>query len=93
MNDHDVDRETRTSGGSAKDAPQTVLLLERRLREWLRVMYVFCRHNDIVVGGPVQVGRDSETISEQDRATFERIWAMRGRCSRAIPRASPPSRL
>jgi hypothetical protein len=38
-----------------------------------RVMYVFCRHNDIVVGGTVQVGRDSETISEQDRATFERI--------------------
>jgi hypothetical protein len=36
-------------------------------------MYVFCRHNDIVVGGTVQVGRDSEAISEHDRATFERI--------------------
>jgi hypothetical protein len=36
-------------------------------------MFVFCRHNDIVVGGTVQVGRDSEAISEQDRASFERI--------------------
>jgi D-amino-acid oxidase len=38
-----------------------------------RVMYVFCRHHDIVVGGTVQPGSDSEGISEQDRATFERI--------------------
>jgi D-amino-acid oxidase len=38
-----------------------------------RVMYVFCRQNDIVVGGTVQRGRDSAAIAEQDRATFERI--------------------
>jgi hypothetical protein len=36
-------------------------------------MYVFCRHNDIVVGGTVQTGRDSEAINELDRATFARI--------------------
>jgi len=38
-----------------------------------RIMYVFCRHNDIVVGGTVQRGNDSEAIIEPDRATFERI--------------------
>ena len=38
-----------------------------------RIMYVFCRHSDIVVGGTVQRGRDSEAITEPDRATFERI--------------------
>ena len=36
-------------------------------------MYVFCRHNDIIVGGTVQRGSDSEAIIEQDQATFERI--------------------
>ena len=36
-------------------------------------MYVFCRQNDIVVGGTWQRGNDSETIGEPDRATFERI--------------------
>ena len=38
-----------------------------------RIMYVFCRHNDIVVGGTLQRGNDSEAIIEPDRATFERI--------------------
>jgi D-amino-acid oxidase len=38
-----------------------------------RIMYVFCRHSDIVVGGTVQRGNDSEAITETDRATFERI--------------------
>ena len=38
-----------------------------------RIMYVFCRHNDIVVGGTVQRGNDSETISDADRDTFVRI--------------------
>ena len=38
-----------------------------------RIMYVFCRHNDIVVGGTVQRGNDSEAIIEPDRATLERI--------------------
>ena len=38
-----------------------------------RIMYVFCRQNDIVVGGTWQRGNDSETIGEPDRATFERI--------------------
>jgi glycerol-3-phosphate dehydrogenase len=38
-----------------------------------RIMYVFCRHNDIVVGGTVQAGNDSEAIGESDRAIFERI--------------------
>lgn len=38
-----------------------------------RIMYVFCRHNDIVVGGTLQRGNESEAISESDRATFERI--------------------
>ena len=36
-------------------------------------MYVFCRHNDIVVGGTVQAGNDSEAIGESDRPIFERI--------------------
>jgi len=38
-----------------------------------RIMYVFCRQNDIVVGGTWQRGNDSETIGEPDGATFERI--------------------
>jgi glycine/D-amino acid oxidase-like deaminating enzyme len=38
-----------------------------------RIMYVFCRHSDIVVGGSVQRGNDSEVITDSDRATFERI--------------------
>ena len=38
-----------------------------------RIMYVFCRQNDIVVGGTWQRGNDSETIGEPDSATFERI--------------------
>jgi hypothetical protein len=38
-----------------------------------RIMYVFCRQNDIVVGGTWQRENDSETIGEPDRATFERI--------------------
>ena len=38
-----------------------------------RIMYVFCRHNDIVVGGTVQAGNNSEAIGESDRAIFERI--------------------
>jgi len=38
-----------------------------------RNMYVFCRHHDIVVGGTVQTGNDTEGIGEADRARFERI--------------------
>jgi D-amino-acid oxidase len=38
-----------------------------------RIMYVFCRHTDIVVGGTVQRGNASETIGDGDRLTFERI--------------------
>jgi D-amino-acid oxidase len=38
-----------------------------------RIMYVFCRYNDIVVGGTVQSGNDSEEIMQADQATFERI--------------------
>jgi glycerol-3-phosphate dehydrogenase len=38
-----------------------------------RIMYVFCRHNDIVVGGTVQGGNESDAISESDRAIFELI--------------------
>jgi len=38
-----------------------------------RIMYLFCRHADIVVGGTVQRGNASETIGDGDRATFERI--------------------
>jgi D-amino-acid oxidase len=38
-----------------------------------RIMYVFCRQNDIVVGGTAQRGNDSESILEPDRATFERM--------------------
>ncbi len=37
-----------------------------------RIMYVFCRHHDIVVGGTAQ-GSDSDAITERDRSTFERI--------------------
>jgi glycerol-3-phosphate dehydrogenase len=38
-----------------------------------RNMYVFCRHNDIVVGGTVQTGNDAEAIIEPDRPRFDRI--------------------
>jgi len=38
-----------------------------------RSMYVFCRHSDIVVGGTVQRGNDSEALIESDRAIFDRI--------------------
>ena len=38
-----------------------------------RTMYVFCRHNDIIVGGTVQRGNDSEAITDEDQATFDRI--------------------
>jgi D-amino-acid oxidase len=38
-----------------------------------RTMYVFCRQNDIVVGGSVQEGNDSETHAPADDAVFRRI--------------------
>jgi glycine/D-amino acid oxidase-like deaminating enzyme len=38
-----------------------------------RSMYVFCRHTDIIVGGTVQRGNDSEALLETDRAIFDRI--------------------
>jgi D-amino-acid oxidase len=38
-----------------------------------RNMYVFCRHTDIVVGGTVQTGNDTEGIIEADRSRFVRI--------------------
>ena len=38
-----------------------------------RNMYVFCRHTDIVVGGTVQTGNDTEAIIEADRSRFDRI--------------------
>ena len=38
-----------------------------------RIMYVFCRHSDIVVGGTVQRGNDSDAFIEPDRGTFERV--------------------
>jgi D-amino-acid oxidase len=38
-----------------------------------RNMYVFCRHTDIVVGGTVQTGNDTEDIIEADRGRFVRI--------------------
>jgi glycine/D-amino acid oxidase-like deaminating enzyme len=40
-----------------------------------RIMYVFCRHSDIVVGGTVETGNDTESIIESDRARFDRILA------------------
>ena len=40
-----------------------------------RIMYVFCRHSDIVVGGTVETGNDTEGIIEPDRARFDRILA------------------
>jgi D-amino-acid oxidase len=40
-----------------------------------RIMYVFCRHSDIVVGGTVETGNDTEGIIESDRARFDRILA------------------
>jgi hypothetical protein len=36
-------------------------------------MYVFCRQNDIVVGGSVQAGNDSESLAPEDEAIFHRI--------------------
>ena len=38
-----------------------------------RIMYVFCRQNDIVVGERGKKEMFLETIGEPDRATFERI--------------------
>jgi hypothetical protein len=38
-----------------------------------RIMYLFCRQNDIVVGGTVQRGNESEAITPADEAAFERI--------------------
>jgi D-amino-acid oxidase len=40
-----------------------------------RIMYVFCRHSDIVVGGTVETGNDTEGIIESDRTRFDRILA------------------
>jgi glycine/D-amino acid oxidase-like deaminating enzyme len=40
-----------------------------------RIMYVFCRHRDIVVGGTVETGNDTEGVMESDRARFDRILA------------------
>jgi D-amino-acid oxidase len=40
-----------------------------------RIMYVFCRHSDIVVGGTVETGNDTEGVMESDRARFDRILA------------------
>ena len=40
-----------------------------------RNMYVFCRHRDIVVGGTVETGNDTEGIIESDHARFGRILA------------------
>jgi glycine/D-amino acid oxidase-like deaminating enzyme len=38
-----------------------------------RTMYVFCRHRDIVIGGSVQDGNESEDVSPNDDAVFRRI--------------------
>ena len=38
-----------------------------------RAMYVFCRQNDIVIGGSVQAGNDSESLAPEDEAIFRRI--------------------
>jgi D-amino-acid oxidase len=40
-----------------------------------RIMYVFCRHRDIVLGGTVETGNDTESVMESDRARFDRILA------------------
>ena len=79
------DRETRTSGGSAKDAAQTVLLLKRRLREWA------C-HVRVLSSQRYRRGRDGAggtRLRSDQRARSgpsSGFWAMRRRCSR-------PSRL
>jgi hypothetical protein len=54
-----------------------------------RIMYVFCRHNDIIVGGTVQRGSDSEAIIEQDQATFERILS-NARAMFEVPQTASP---
>jgi glycerol-3-phosphate dehydrogenase len=38
-----------------------------------RMMYVFCRQGDIVVGGTVQHGKDNEMKLPADDAVFHRI--------------------
>jgi D-amino-acid oxidase len=40
-----------------------------------RIMYVFCRHKDIVIGGTVETGNDTEGVTDSDRARFDRILA------------------
>jgi D-amino-acid oxidase len=72
MNDHDVIAKRGHLVVLRRTLPRQLYFLSGGCANG-RVMYVFCRHNDIVVGGTVQVGRDSEAISEQDRATLERI--------------------
>lgn len=39
------------------------------------IAYVFCRQDDIVVGGTVQAGRESGEVTPSDRAVFERLLA------------------
>ena len=38
-----------------------------------RTMYVFCRHRDIVIGGSVQDGNESEGVTSSDDRIFRRI--------------------
>ena len=38
-----------------------------------RTMYVFCRHRDIVIGGSVQEGNESEDVNPKDDVVFRRI--------------------
>jgi D-amino-acid oxidase len=38
-----------------------------------RTMYVFCRHRDIVIGGSVQDGNESEGVTSSDDRIFHRI--------------------
>ena len=37
------------------------------------IAYVFCRQDDIVVGGTVQSGQESITQTPEDAKTFQRL--------------------
>ena len=50
-----------------------------------RTMYVFCRHRDIVIGGSVQDGNESELANSDDDWVFRKIIEPSHRSTRPIP--------
>jgi D-amino-acid oxidase len=57
-----------------KTQPKQFYFFSGGCENWV-TSYVFCRQDDIVVGGTVQLGEESATASEADALTFQRILA------------------